>query len=369
MNIKLLLLAFLFFLILPYASVVRGQDDPNLPVAEGMPAAPVTAENTVVENTMENTAVENTAVEETPPDQVIPPQTNDGNAGMEDNTTNMNGNVNGNVNTNVNTNGGTGTGTGDGTGNGNGKAGGGGQVIIEGEGEEDEDALEGQLDTIVNTNTTLDECGTTSSQLGMFSFYRPISKSILVLHSNFTIIWYYNNLMNEVYTYPTEYITLSLFYEEDANPNSWASSWKKPVWEKVIPMGEVEAGPTLTNNVPSYQWDWKILYDGKTGQPSSEGVYQTLRTNEKYRLRISGDGKDLQRNSALQCYREGDIMPGVTRSFYMVENIALPTYEPFAIPDGARPRVMRPSLSVWTGHPWTSLLSLLMALALTYLLI
>jgi len=68
---------------------------------------------------------------------------------------------------------------------------------------------------------------------------------------------------------------------------------------------------------------------------SNEGFQQSLRTNEKYKLRISGDGKDIQRNENLKCYQDGDIMPGTTRAFYIVENGHLPLYSPIKIADGA----------------------------------
>eukprot|EP00833_Pecoramyces_ruminatium_P002334 jgi/Orpsp1_1/1176366/evm.model.c7180000057323.1 len=195
------------------------------------------------------------------------------------------------------------------------------------------DLGDGHIDTITNTNTTLDACGTTSSQLGMFSFSKPISKSVLAPFTNFTIIWYYNNIIYDSYSYPTNNITLSLFYEEDANSNNWASSWKTPVWEKTLPMSEIQEGPTLTNNVRSYQWDWKIRYDENGA--NNEGFVQSLKTNEKYKLRISGDGKDIQRNENLKCYQDGDIMPGTTRAFYIVENNHIPSYEQMKIADGA----------------------------------
>jgi len=195
------------------------------------------------------------------------------------------------------------------------------------------DLGDGPIDTINNTNTTLDACGTTSSQLGMFSFSKPISKSVLVQFSNFTIIWYYNNIIYDNYAYPTNNITISLFYEEDGNSNNWASSWKNPVWEKTLAMSEIEEGPTLTNNVRSYQWNWRIMYDDKGA--NTEGFKQSLRTNEKYKLRISGDGKDIQRNENLKCYQDGDIMPGTTRAFYIVENNYVPIYSPMKITDGA----------------------------------
>lgn len=190
-------------------------------------------------------------------------------------------------------------------------------------------------ETTMSNNTVIDGCGTISAQVGMFSFSKPISKSVLVQYSNFTIIWYYNNIIYDNYTYPTNNVTLSLFYEEDANSNNWASSWKKPVWTKTLSISEIENGPTLTNNVKSYQWDWKINYDDDR---ENKGFIQALRTNEKYKLRISGDGKDLQTNSDnFKCYHDGDIMPGSTRAFYIVENNALSNkyYAPINVPDGA----------------------------------
>jgi len=328
MNIKLLLLKLSLPLLLMEVLEVGAQNDPYTPVE------PTAVENTPVENTAADTpstpstpevpenvagATGDTGV---PGDTGVTADTSDNN-----NTTKMGARTSAGIS-----------------------------------GEEEEQALEETLDTVVETNRTMDECGTTSSQLGMFTFYRPISKSILVIRSNFTVIWYYNNILDEEYSYPSQYITLSLFYEEDADPNSWASSWKKPVWVKEIPMGEIEQGPILTGNVPSYQWNWRIMSDEK-GAVNTEGFQRNLQTNQKYRLRISGDGKDLQRNPDLECYQEGDIMPGVTRSFYVVDNVELPTYEPLAIPDGAP--------SVWTFKGWTSFLSLFTTtlLILFYLLI
>jgi len=190
---------------------------------------------------------------------------------------------------------------------------------------------DGQIETIKNTNTTLDSCGTTSSQLGMFSFHRPVSKNVLVPFSNFTIIWYYNNIIYDSYNYPTNNITLGLYYEDDANSNS-AGSWKSPVWERTLPMDQIEEGPTLTNNVRSYQYNWRIMYD-ENGFSNAD-FHQVLRPNEKYKLRISGDGKDLQRNPD-NCYSEGDIIPGITRAFYVVENNHIPLYAHIPIKDAA----------------------------------
>jgi len=193
--------------------------------------------------------------------------------------------------------------------------------------------LEANVDTIANSNSTIDACGHTSKQLGTFSFHKPIAKSVVPIYTNFTVIWYYNNIIYDSYEYPTNNITLSLYFEKDANPNDWANAWKDPVWEETIPMSQISAGPVLTNNVRTYQWDWKLMYNDQ-GQDTSN-FKQALRTNEKYKLRISGDGKDIQRNPELKCYKDGDISPGSTRAFYIVDNNSIPTYEPFSIPDGA----------------------------------
>ncbi|ORX68068.1 hypothetical protein BCR32DRAFT_330223, partial [Anaeromyces robustus] len=194
---------------------------------------------------------------------------------------------------------------------------------------ETEDA---QLDEIKNSNKTLDSCGTTSSQLGMFSFHRPVAKNVLVPYSNFTIIWYYNNIIYDSYNYPTSNITIGLYYEDDANSNS-AGSWKSPVFERTLSMDQIEEGPTLTGNKRSFQYNWKIMYDD-TGAKSTADFHQILRPNEKYKLRISGDGKDLQRNPD-NCYSEGDIIPGITRPFYIAENSHIPLYANIVVPDTA----------------------------------
>jgi len=111
------------------------------------------------------------------------------------------------------------------------------------------------------------------------------------------------------------------------------------VWEETIPMSKIEEGPTLTNNVRTYQWNWRLLYN-ETGQ-DTKNFKQALRTNEKYKLRISGDGKDIQRNPDLKCYQDGDIAPGATRPFFIVDNNKIPSYGPLAIPDHAFARVSR----------------------------
>jgi len=220
----------------------------------------------------------------------------------------------------------------------------------------DNEIEDAPLDEIKNTNTTLDSCGTTSSQLGMFSFYRPISKSVLVPFSNFTVIWYYNNIIYDSYNYPTNNITIGLYYEDDANYNS-ASSWKTPVFERTLTLDQIEEGPTLTGNVRSYKYNWKIMYDENGA--SNADFHQTLKPNEKYKLRISGDGKDLQRNPN-NCYSEGDIIPGVTRAFYVVENNHMPLYGNIIVPDGAL-----------TYHTMKILIQIILpiALALYYLFI
>jgi len=175
-------------------------------------------------------------------------------------------------------------------------------------------------------------CGTDRSSLGMFAFHRPIKKSILVQNSNFTIMWYFANILPEYdYNYPTKDITFKLYREEDANPNSWgADSYKKPVFERTIPVSEVEVGPIIENK-QTYQYNWYI-------DPSVD-VKQTFQSNKKYRLRIYGDGKDVQSNSAnFECYDDGDIQPATTREFYVVNNEPIDTkyYFPIKIEDEAR---------------------------------
>ncbi|ORX40423.1 hypothetical protein BCR36DRAFT_364590 [Piromyces finnis] len=202
---------------------------------------------------------------------------------------------------------------------------------------DNEDTKENKItldSTIENVaNATLDACGHTSRQFGLFSFSKPISKSVIPILSNFTIVWYYNNILDATYFYPTNNVTFSLYFEQDANSNDWSNAWKNPVWEQTIPMSEVETGPILTGNVKSFQWNWRVMYD-ENGL-DTKNFKQSLRTNEKYKLRISGDGKDIQRNPELKCYQDGDITPGSTRPFYIVDNTELPIFNPIDIPDSA----------------------------------
>ncbi|ORX40422.1 hypothetical protein BCR36DRAFT_416885 [Piromyces finnis] len=194
--------------------------------------------------------------------------------------------------------------------------------------------LDTPIENASNTNTTLDACGHTSRQFGVFSFAKPISKSVVPIFSNFTINWYYNNILESgTYFYPTNNITIGLYFEQDANSDDWSNAWKSPVWEQTIPMNEISEGPTLTGNVKSYQWDWKVMYNNNG--LDTQNYKKSIKTNEKYKLRISGDGKDIQRNPELKCYQDGDIAPGSTRPFYIVDNTELPIFNPMDIPDSA----------------------------------
>ncbi|ORY77138.1 hypothetical protein LY90DRAFT_501524 [Neocallimastix californiae] len=134
-----------------------------------------------------------------------------------------------------------------------------------------------------------------------------------VIGSNFTIVWSYNNILEGYeYNYPKNDVTIKLFFEEDANPNNWSNAWKNPVFEKTIPLEKVETGPIL-NGIQTYQYNWFIN--------PKDGFIRSPKSNEKYKLRIYGDGKDVQSNSAnFQCYGDGDIQPGLTVAFYIVEN-------------------------------------------------
>lgn len=169
-----------------------------------------------------------------------------------------------------------------------------------------------------NTDENGDEiketgCGSDRASLGMFAFHKPIKRSILVINSNFTIVWSYNNILEGYeYNYPKNDVTIKLFFEEDANPNNWSNAWKTPVFEKTIPLDKVETGPVL-NGIQTYQYNWFI--DPK------DGFIRSPKSNEKYKLRIYGDGKDVQSNSAnFHCYGDGDIQPGLTVAFYIVDN-------------------------------------------------
>lgn len=170
-------------------------------------------------------------------------------------------------------------------------------------------------------------CGSDRSSLGMFAFHKPIKRSILAINSNFTIVWSYNNILEGYeYNYPQNEITLKLFYEDDANPNNWANAWKNPVMIKNIKMAEVEKGAVI-KGIQTYQYNWQI-------DPAE--TLKNLKTNEKYKLRIYGDGKDVQSNSAnFTCYDNGDIQPGLTVAFYIVDNNHIQDiyYRPIAIED------------------------------------
>ncbi|KAG4107379.1 hypothetical protein H8356DRAFT_974671 [Neocallimastix lanati (nom. inval.)] len=156
-------------------------------------------------------------------------------------------------------------------------------------------------------------CGSDRASLGMFAFHKPIKRSILVINSNFTIVWSYNNILEGYeYNYPQNDVTFKLYYEDDANPNNWSNAWKNPVFEKTIPLADVEQGVIL-NGIQTYQYNWFI--DPK------DGFIRNPKSNEKYKLRIYGDGKDVQSNNAnFKCYGDGDIQPGLTVAFYIVDN-------------------------------------------------
>jgi len=169
-----------------------------------------------------------------------------------------------------------------------------------------------------NTDENGDEiketgCGSDRASLGMFAFHKPIKRSILVINSNFTIVWSYNNILEGYeYNYPQNDVTFKLYYEDDANPNNWSNAWKNPVFEKTIPLADVEQGVIL-NGIQTYQYNWFI--DPK------DGFIRNPKSNEKYKLRIYGDGKDVQSNNAnFKCYGDGDIQPGLTVAFYIVDN-------------------------------------------------
>ncbi|OUM68863.1 hypothetical protein PIROE2DRAFT_19798 [Piromyces sp. E2] len=152
-----------------------------------------------------------------------------------------------------------------------------------------------------------------------------------LVNSNFTIIWYYNKILpGYEYNYPVNNITFKLFYEDDANPNNWANAWNNPVFERTIPMSEVKEGPTIENG-KTFLYNWDVIQD------IEHGFKQSPKTNEKYKLRIYGDGKDAQSAQRDICYGDGDIIPGLTRSFYLVDNgrIIEKYYAPIPIEDDA----------------------------------
>jgi len=127
-------------------------------------------------------------------------------------------------------------------------------------------------------------------------------------------------------------ITIKLFHKDDANPSDYTNAYKKPVFERTISLDQVEIGPVV-QNIQTYQYNWNIIPDTK------EGFKQALIPYKQYKLRIYGDGKYVQSNGAnFQCYNDGDIQPGSTREFYIVENqeISSEYYRPINIEDDAR---------------------------------
>lgn len=160
-----------------------------------------------------------------------------------------------------------------------------------------------------------DGCEHNRDSLGMFAFHKPVKRSILVVNSNFTIVWYYNKILpGYTYNYPSNNITFKLYYEDDSNPNNWGLNWGNPVFERTVPLSEIEDGPTF-NGIKTYQYNWEVIAG------TDHGFRQSPKYNEKYRLRIYGDDKDAQSNQAnFKCYDDGDITPGLTVTFYLVEN-------------------------------------------------
>jgi len=148
-------------------------------------------------------------------------------------------------------------------------------------------------------------------------------------------MWYFANILPEyTYNYPQQNITFKLFHTEDANPNSWAANpFTKPVFERTISVAsnEIVVGEIIDQK-QTYQYNWFI-------DPTVD-FKQGLKTPEKYKLRIYGDGKDVQSNKAnFQCYDDGDIQPATTREFYIVENQPIDInryYHPIPIEDDAR---------------------------------
>lgn len=146
-------------------------------------------------------------------------------------------------------------------------------------------------------------------------------------------MWYFANILEgNTYKYPENNITLKLFHKEDANPNDYATAYKKAVFEKTITVDQIEKGP-IVQNIQTYQYNWNII-------PSQqEGFKEPLIPNKEYKLRIYGDGKDVQSNGEnYKCYDDGDIQPGSTREFYVVENTEIDNhyYRPIPIEDDAR---------------------------------
>jgi len=126
------------------------------------------------------------------------------------------------------------------------------------------------------------------------------------------------------YNFPVNNITIQLFYKEDINPYDWATV-RKPVFEKTLPIGEVGPGP-------DFQYNWYLNSNTK------EGFKQPLVLDRKYKFIIYGDGKNVRSNPDFKCYSDGDIHPGSSNEFYIVNNneIDKKYYEPIEIEYDAR---------------------------------
>ncbi|KAG4095201.1 hypothetical protein H8356DRAFT_1689538 [Neocallimastix lanati (nom. inval.)] len=170
-----------------------------------------------------------------------------------------------------------------------------------------------------------------SSSIGNILFQKPDSKSIVVPYSNFTLIWYYDNRGFDV-VYPSVNITFLLFKSEDANYNDYINAWKNPIFTKTLKLSEIQPGPQRTDGKPVYQWDWDTNF-----YSDEESYTQPPSLNAQYKFRIVGDGKDIKTNADhFDCYRDGDLTPGSTSAFYIVENKPLGNnYKPLVIENSA----------------------------------
>jgi len=184
------------------------------------------------------------------------------------------------------------------------------------------------------------ECVSNRGTLGTIVFVRPISKSIVVINSNFTIRWRYDTKEGYDYNFPQNTITFKLYHESDANLNSGdITQWRQNIYEKTIPLNEVEKGPVVTGNYQTYQYNWFIV-------PNDKGFKKQL-TQGKYKLRIYADGKDIHTNpDNFPCYSDGDLQAGTTLAFHVIGNEfinngkfrtpAVAASEGMNIPDDAR---------------------------------
>jgi len=118
-----------------------------------------------------------------------------------------------------------------------------------------------------------------------------------------------------------------LFKNEDANYNDYLNAWKNPVYTVTIPISQIEPGPERSDGKPVYQWNWD------TNFYINEGYSQIPPLNIKYKFRIIGDGRDTSTNvKNYPCYKDGDLQPGATSSFFIVQNTALGlNYKPLVI--------------------------------------